>query len=228
MNLLNLLYPSRCPVCENISDVFYHSPICSLCWSGIKRYDGPSCRICARPFSSEYADVCGECMKKIPPFSKVLSYGLYEGVLAEAINTLKFHGIKRLSRPLGSLLLNLDLPEIDGAVAVPLGIKRLRERGFNQALLIARVVSKEIEIPLMMDILLKKKETPPQIGLSARERLSNLKNAFEAKGNIEGMRLLLVDDVMTTGATVTECSKQLIKAGAKEVIVLTLARSSMV
>ena len=180
------------------------------------------------PFSSEYSMICGHCMKKAPPFSMVINYGLYEGVLAEAINLLKFHDLKRLSKPLGRLLLSLpDLPEMDGIAPVPLNIKRLRERGFNQSLLIAKVISKVKGVPLLMDILLKKKETPPQIGLSAKERLLNLKNSFEVKGNIKGLRLFLVDDVMTTGATVTECSKEFTKAGAKEVLVLTLARSSM-
>jgi ComF family protein len=225
--LLNILYPSRCPLCGNEPDVFHHSPICVSCWSKIKRYTGPSCSICAMPFSSEYSMFCGQCLKKEPPFSKVTNYGLYEGVLAEAINQLKFHGLKRLSKPLGRLLLSLDLPKMDGIVPVPLNIKRLRERGFNQSLLIARVISKTMKVPLLMNILLKKKETPPQIGLSAKERLSNLKDAFEANGDIKGFRLLLVDDVMTTGATVTGCSRQLLKAGAKEVVVLTLARSSM-
>lgn len=179
------------------------------------------------PFSSEYSNICGQCLKKAPPFLRVINYGLYEGALAEAINQLKFHGVKRLSKHLGRLLLSLDLPAMDGIVPVPLNIKRLRERGFNQSLLIARVISKKIRVPLLMDILLKKKETPPQIGLSAKERLLNLKKAFEVKGDVNDLRFLLVDDVMTTGATVTECSKMLMKAGAKEVIVLTLARSSM-
>ena len=179
------------------------------------------------PFASEYGEVCGQCLKKPPPFSKVLNYGLYEGVLAEAINHLKFYGIKRLAKPLGRLLLNLEFSGTDGLVPVPLSIKRLRERGFNQSLLIARVVSRKFQVPLLMDSLLKIKETPPQIGLSAKERLLNLRNAFEVRGDVKGRRLLLIDDVMTTGATVTECSKQLIKAGSKEVIVLTLARASM-
>jgi ComF family protein len=179
------------------------------------------------PFSSQYSNVCGQCLKKSPPFSKAIIYGLYEGVLAEAINQLKFNGLKRLSKPLGKLLLSLDLPAMDGVVPIPLDIKRIRERGFNQSLLIARVISKMMKVPLLMDILLKKRATHPQIGLSAKERLSNLKNSFEVKGNIKGLRLLLVDDVMTTGATVTECSKVLMKAGAKEVNVLALARSSM-
>lgn len=225
--VLNIVYPSKCPSCESVSDIFFHSPMCASCWSQIQGYSGPSCRICAMPFSSEYGEVCGQCLKKTPPFSKVMNYGLYEGLLAEAINLLKFHGLKRLAKPLSRLLLQFDLSDIDSIVPVPLSIRRLRERGFNQSLLIARLIAKEIKAPLFMDILLKKKETLPQTGLSAKERLLNLKNAFEVKGNIRGRKLLLVDDVMTTGATVTECSKELMKAGAKEVIVLTLARASM-
>lgn len=215
-------------MCAASSDVFNLSPICSSCWSEIRKYRGPSCRVCALPVVSEHSKVCGQCLKKAPPFSKVIAYGLYEDILAEAINQLKFHGIKRISKRLGRLLLSLDLPETDGIVPVPMTIKRLRERGFNQSLLIARVIAKESKVPLLMDTLLKKKETPPQIGLSAKERLLNLKNAFEVKGNIKGLRLLLVDDVMTTGATVTECSKVLMKAGAEEVIVLTLARAGTI
>ncbi len=116
-------------------------------------------------------------MKKTPPFSKVINYGLYEGVFSDAIKHLKFHGLKRPAHPLGRLLLNFDLPDVDGILSVPLKVKRLRERGFNQPLLIAKVTSKEIKIPLLMYILFKKKETPPQTDLSAKERLSNLKNA---------------------------------------------------
>ncbi len=157
----------------------------------------------------------------------VMNYGPYEGVLAETINCLKFYGIKRLAKPLVRLLCIFDCSEFDGIIPVPLSIKGLIERGFNQSLPIARVISKKFHVPLLMDNLRKIKETPPQIGLSARERLLNLKNAFEVRGNIRGLRLLLVDDVMTTGATVAECSKELMKAKAKEVTVLTLARASM-
>ena len=207
--------------------MFTHSPVCGSCWSGIRRYTGPSCRVCALPFTSEHARVCGQCLKKPPPFSRVITYGLYEGIIREAINQFKFHGLRRLSDPLGNLLLGFDLPAVDGVVPVPLTIRRLRERGFNQSLLIARIIAKKIRVPLLMDVLVKKKETPPQIGLTARERLLNLRNAFAVKGNVKGLRLLLVDDVMTTGATVTECSEQLMKSDAEEVIVLTLARAGI-
>ena len=109
---------------------------------------------------------------------------------------------------------------------VPLSRKGLRERGFNQSLLLAKTVSAGTTIPLVFDGLLKTKETPPQIGLNAKERAANLKGAFRVEGKFTGMRILLIDDVMTTGATANECSKQLLKAGAADVVVLTLARAS--
>jgi ComF family protein len=225
--LTNILYPSRCPLCENSTDSFRYAPICTYCWSQIKRYTGSSCRICALPISSTYSDICGQCLKQTPPFSQVINYGLYEGVLAEAINQFKFHGIRRLSKPLGTILLDLEIPKMDGIIPVPLSRKGLHKRGFNQSLLVARVIAKKTGIPLFMDTLLKKRETLPQVGLSAHDRSVNLKNAFKAAGNIRGMHLLLIDDVMTTGATVTECSRELLKAGAEEVIVLTLARAGI-
>ncbi len=138
----------------------------------------------------------------------------------------KFHGIRRLYKPLGRLLLQLPLPVADAVVPIPLSIKGLRERGFNQSLLLSKVISDNRKIPLLMDRLVKIRETPPQIGLSAKERSKNLKGAFSMKKNVQGMKLLLVDDVMTTGATARECARQLLKAGADEVAVLTLARAS--
>ena len=141
---------------------------------------------------------------------------------------MKFYGIRRLAGPLGKLLLSLEIPECNAMVPVPLTKKGLRERGFNQTLLVSRLLSKELKIPLYIDMLFKRKDTPPQIGLNAKERMKNIKAAFEVNGKINNLKLLLFDDVMTTGATVRECSKTLIKAGAKEVIVITLARSSMV
>ena len=224
---LNILYPSLCPSCGNASDQWTHSPVCSACWSQIKKYTGPSCAICALPMVSEHARICGQCMQKAPPFSRVIAYGLYDGVLAEAIHQFKFHRVRRLSRPLGNLLLDLDMPDADGIIPVPLRKKGLIERGFNQSLLISHIIAKRTGISLFTDSLRKTKDTAPQIGLSARERLMNLKNAFEVQGNVTDLRLLLVDDVITTGATVRECSKMLLKAGAKEVTVLALARAPL-
>jgi len=176
---------------------------------------------------SEYSRLCGECFSRKPYYSAALSFGLYSGALREAISLMKFSGIRRLARPLAQLLDELPLPPMDGVVPVPLTRKALRERGFNQTLLLARRLSRSRTLPLFMDMLMKKKETPPQIGLSAKQRASNLRNAFSAAGSAEGKKLILLDDVMTTGATVRECAKTLVKAGAEEVLVVTLARASM-
>lgn len=226
-SLFSAIYPSACPVCKKTSDAFHHAPVCIKCWSTIKRYNGPACRVCAAPLVSEYSGLCGECLRKSPPFSTVLNYGLYTGALSEAIHLLKFSGLKRIAKPLGRFLFELPIPPLDGIVPVPITGKTLRERGFNQTLLLARNLSKHLGIPVKMDILYKKRETRPQIGLRAKERIINLRNAFEAKMDGNGMSLILLDDVMTTGATIRECSKTLLKAGAKEVVVVTLARSAL-
>jgi ComF family protein len=165
-------------------------------------------------------------MKRPPLFSKASSFGIYEGILAEAINRFKFQGIKRLAGPLGALLPDLDASGIDAVVPVPLSVTGLRNRGFNQSLLLAKAFSDRKKIPLVMDGLLKCRETGPQIGLSAKERAKNLRGAFSSPGRFDGMRVLLVDDVMTTGSTANECAKQLLNAGADDVSVLTLARAS--
>lgn len=179
------------------------------------------------PVASEHARLCSGCFARRPDFSSTFCFGLYAGALREAISLLKFSGIRRLARPLGKLLVELPIPRFDGIVPVPVTKRALKERGFNHTVLLGRGVSKSIDIPLFMDALYKKKETPPQVGLGAKERLSNLKNAFEVFGSVTGKRLLLLDDVMTTGATVRECSRVLMKAGAKDVIVVTLARSTL-
>ncbi len=202
------------------------APFCSECWSGIEKYTGPSCRICATPITSEDATVCAECMKKPPLFSKATSFGLYEDTLASAIHFFKFQRIRRLHRPLSDLLLQFDMSGIDALIPVPLSVRGLRERGFNQSLLLAKSLSDKNKVPLIIDGLLKKTNTPAQIGLSKKERGLNLKGSFTTERNFSGMRLLLVDDVITTGSTANECSKVLLRAGAKEVQVLTLARAN--
>jgi ComF family protein len=209
------------------SNSLLYSPICRNCWSGIKRYEGASCRICSEPFTSDAGDICGRCLMERPPFAGVITYGLYSDTLKEAINLLKFSSVKRLAKPLGMLIAKLDIPQVDMIVPVPLSIKRLRQRGFNQTLLIGRVVSKTLDIPLSSELLYKKKETLPQAVLSASDRARNLKNAFATRSRLKGETVLLVDDVMTTGATARECSKTLLKAGAGKVFVATVARAVM-
>lgn len=164
-----------------------------------------------------------------PSFEYARSYGIYDGALEEAIRLLKYHGVRRLSIPLSELLLELQMPEIDVVIPVPLYKKRLKERGFNQSALIARNISKRINKPLLINSLIKIRDTLPQVGLNVNERRRNVKGAFsvrDARG-IYKKNILLIDDVLTTGSTVRECSKVLKKAGAENIHVITIARSQM-
>jgi len=231
---LDALFPRRCAVCRRAVPANESGAICGMCWAAIARIEGPQCPVCGSPFRSDAAlshsptHRCGACRETPPSFTQAVSAGLYEGVLAEAIRGCKYRNIVKLIPALSPLLRPaLDaLPAADAVVPVPLHPRRLRQRGFNQSLLLARVVAGHNRKPLIMDRLIKDLDTHPQIGLSAKERAANLKGAFSVRGDFRDMSLLLVDDVMTTGATVSECSKQLLEAGAKKIVVLTLARAS--
>ncbi len=224
-SLLNFIFPSTCPVCGSDSDSYRHNPICISCWKKIERYSGPACLTCGIPVISVHATHCESCLQAPPPYSKIIYYGIYDGTLRKAIHLLKFRGIKRLARPIAALLSELPVPGADGIVPVPLHSKKLKEREFNQTALISRHLSRDLGVPLLLDALKKDKETPAQINVTGKERLKNVRNTFSAGKAVKGLGLLLVDDVITTGATVRECAKVLTKAGAKSITVVALARS---
>jgi ComF family protein len=153
---------------------------------------------------------------------------VYENALAEAIHLFKYSKNPNWSKPLGRLLHTRlhDLGVLEVILPVPLHAKRLRQREFNQALLLAREVSLASGIPLQMDNLRRVRWTQPQIELNGDERRKNVRGAFEVlrPDQVKGQSVLLIDDVFTTGATVNECARVLKKAGAKAVNVLTVAR----
>lgn len=225
MAIVGAVYPSRCPVCLRPSDSISHSPVCVDCMSEIAPYDGPACGICCKPLVSEFATICGDCRVKPPMYKKAFSFGFYDGPLKKAIHAVKFGKKRRLGKALGRKMAGMALPEADVIVPVPLDKGGLKERGFNQAYLLALALSEAAGIAVDSGLLMKTKKTLPQIGLNAVERVINIKGAFTASAIVKGKRVILVDDVMTTGATVAECSKVLVKAGAKEVFVYTLARA---
>ncbi|GAB4538538.1 MAG: hypothetical protein Fur0020_07450 [Thermodesulfovibrionia bacterium] len=171
--------------------------------------------------------MCSECITDEPHFEYARSYGIYEGAIEEAIKLLKYHGVKRLSRPLSDLLFSLPLPPVDVIIPVPLHGKRLKERGFNQSAIIGRHISRGIGMPLLINSLIRTRDTLPQVGLNAKDRKRNIKGAFSVqdKKGIYKKRVLLIDDVLTTGSTARECSKVLKMAGAKSVYVMTIAYS---
>ncbi len=167
-----------------------------------------------------------------PPFTSARGAFRFDGPIRELIHRLKYGKKVHLSAPLALLTAKTLAPYVAGSGAelllpVPLHRKRLRDRGFNQSLLLARSLAKSWQLPLSRNNLQRLHWTEPQIHLSMTDRVKNVRGAFSVKdpAEFEGRRILLVDDVYTTGSTVTECAKVLRKAGAEEVHVVTVARA---
>lgn len=191
----------------------------------IRQYKGPICSKCGAPLVSDESIICGECLKEEPVFEYARSFGLYHDPLRKGINLLKYHGKKRLSRPLSEFLIRAGLPEADSVIPVPLYHKRLRKREFNQSALISKYIAEEMKSRLLLDCLVKVRDTLPQVGLRYKARVNNIKGAFKVSNNefIKDRSIILVDDVVTTGATIRECSRTLKKAGAGKIYVVSLA-----
>jgi ComF family protein len=175
---------------------------------------------------------CGECATVSRPFSAARAAVVFDGPVQELIHRLKYGKKTHIFRPLALLTSRHLTPFIaeSGAeliIPVPLHRKRLRERGFNQSVLLAGVLAKSWHLPMSRNNLRRIRWTEPQISLSVADRTKNVRGAFAVKDptQIKGKRILLVDDVYTTGSTVTECAKVLKNAGAKEVYVATVARA---
>ncbi|MCX7792789.1 MAG: ComF family protein [Thermodesulfovibrionales bacterium] len=224
-SIIKGLFPSICPLCDSeSSNKFY--PFCIDCWNGVEPFIGNRCNVCSIPLP-QGSSICGDCIKNRPYFKNSFVYGLFDGVLRQAIAHLKYSGIRKLAKPLSELLLELSLPESDLIVPVPPDSQRLKTRGFNHTSLIAKEISRRLSLPLEINGLIKIKSTPQQIGLKREERLKNLRRAFRALKNFSGKRILLIDDVITTGTTASECARALLKAGAQEVHLLAIARSAV-
>jgi len=173
---------------------------------------------------------CGLCRRDVFGFEQARSFGWYEGVLREIIQQYKYNGLRPLSKPLGACLAKtwerLDAASLDLVLPVPLHRNRERQRGFNQSALLAASAGKILGIRLGGKDCVRVRDTPPQTGLRGAERRKNVKGAFAVPypERIRGLRVLLVDDVITTGATADACARALQHAGAGGVWVLTLAR----
>lgn len=230
----DLFFPRICAGCLTTWLSTEYGFWCEDCLGELPWIRSPLCPCCGRPFfKSELASdhLCGECVLKTPPFAAARSAVQHAGFVRDRINQLKFGGQLHWAPPLAQLLEEAVryLPDIefDYIVPVPLHIRRLRQRGFNQAGLIARMLGKSLQSRVRFDVLIRRQWTEPQTRLSREERLRNVKRAFSvaAPSEVVGRRILLIDDVFTTGTTLVECCKTLKKAGASEVHAVTVTRS---
>jgi ComF family protein len=162
-------------------------------------------------------------------FDQALSTGQFEGPLREAIHQFKYRPCRSLGEPLGAWMADRVrlIRDVDMIMPVPLHLKRLRQRGFNQALLLAHGLSERFHVSLSCNNLVRVRPTRPQVELTGDERIKNVKGAFSLRkpGEVEARHIVIVDDVFTTGATMQECAAVLKKAGAGQVTALTLARA---
>jgi len=230
---------------DPIENSFYRvmaSTLCPSCITDFSPVTPPFCTQCGRKFDNRSVTnhQCGDCIQNKIVCQKIRSTGSYNGALKSVIHGLKYKNKVQLSRPLGRLLFlsfmkYYDIETIDTIIPIPLHISRLKQRGFNQALLLLKEwpdLFAEMHSDRFAQIdfknLVRYRKTISQTGLGKEKRKQNVKNAFAVTDTTEivGKHILLVDDVFTTGSTCQECAKTLIKNGAKNVSVLTLARAN--
>ena len=244
-SLFAVLFPSDCRICGaplvNISRL----PVCQECLTVMRPIAGGVCTVCGERLLSSYAypgdegePRCGLCRRIEPVFARAAAYGSYESGLRELIHLLKYGGVRPAANVLGRMLaeaimaLEAEFPEESVIIVpVPLHRSKLRQRGFNQAELIARAAMKfrprGDRLHLCTGVLERRRETASQIGLTSHQRRENLRGAFAVAQleAVKGREALVVDDVYTTGATVSECVRVLRRAGATKVWVATVART---
>ncbi|MGV6858262.1 MAG: ComF family protein [bacterium] len=225
-NAVDRLVPLHCQLCGARAETGYE--LCDGC-----RVEMPwlveACTCCALPLGGGNTGICGRCLSAAPDFDRLFALFRYENHVRDLILQMKFANKLASARLLGDLLaeaLPYQFSPPDLIIPVPLHATRIRHRGYNQSLEIARVVARHWRVSLEPKRVRRTKATRTQSKLSASERAMNLRGVFEVRGVVEGKKVLLVDDVATTGTTLNELAKSLKKSGAIEVNAAVLARAT--
>ena len=226
-----LCFPPHCAACKAATEPGIH--LCDPCAENVQRIEPPFCQRCSQPFEGAITQqfTCSNCAEREVHFESAVAAYLSRGVIRDFIHAFKYNGEFHLRHPLaGWLAATLDDPRIasqpfDALVPVPLHHVRFREREFNQAAELATLIAKPREIPVL-HALKRTRYTSTQTKLDRSERMENLRGAFRMRhtARVKERHLVLVDDVFTTGSTVEECSRVLLRAGAASVRVITVAR----
>jgi ComF family protein len=219
-----LLFPDRCGACEALCD----GPFCAPCADTLMPV-GAGCPLCGEPADEALLPAlrprrCPRCRASPPPYERARAPYLLGGALADAIHRFKYEGREELARPLSSLFAGCEPPRSDVVVPIPLHASRLRQRGYDQAALLARQAARWWRLPLR-PLLVRVRATPHQVGQDRRRREENVRGAFRAAGIVAGLRVCLLDDVLTTGATAAEAARAVLRGGAIRVEIRTLARA---
>lgn len=221
-SLVDIIFPPNCAGCGATGTRW-----CKTCQTSTIKISQPYCRHCGKP--SNKTSICHDCQKDPPNYTACRSWGMHEGPLREAVHKSKYYRDLGLGEIMAKNLIDVVIGnqwEVDCVASIPLGKKRLKERGYNQAGLLARPLAWELGVDYKPKSFRRIRETQSQVNLNRGERIENVTGAFWADTKIiRGKQVLMVDDVMTTGATVNAASKAAVEAGAAKVYVVTLARA---
>ncbi|MBI1823254.1 MAG: ComF family protein [Nitrospirae bacterium] len=236
-HFLELFFPAECQACKKELGQSRVPLFCEPCWSGIRPLEGPFCPQCGRPFLSSIAlsyspgHRCGDCRATPPYFDQMTIPFSYEGTLAKSIYFYKYRRQVSLIKSLVELVRPhlAPLKKAEVILPVPLHPTRLREREFNQSLLLADALGLILKRPVWGHVLVKVSQTTHQVKLSGRGRRKNLDRSLTVPNpkHVSGKTVLLVDDVFTTGSTMNECAKVLKKVGSQEVYGFAIARTRL-
>ncbi|MCR9139566.1 MAG: ComF family protein [Alphaproteobacteria bacterium] len=227
------VYPPVCAGCGVL--VGEHGGVCGTCWSNLRQIERPCCDVMGTPFSHDMggALVSAEAIADPPPFRRARAAVLYDDVARSIVHRLKYKDRTDLATIMARWMVRAGdelIAESECVVSVPLHRRRFMARRYNQSAELARILARRSALPYLPGALGRRKSTRPQVGLTAKARVENMRGAFSvpqtAQSDIIGRSVLLVDDVYTTGATVKAASHTLLKAGAGSVSVLTFARVS--
>jgi ComF family protein len=229
---LDLFFPPQCLSCEAL--VPTHGTLCLSCWQKMQFIADPICTCCGHPFEYAMGEsvLCGNCMRARPVYARARSVFRYDDMSRALVLKLKYHDQLQLAPVYGVWLAKAGRELIEASdviIPVPLYYWRFVGRRYNQAALLAQALAKKTGQPVLLDAIRRLRATESQSGLTFAQRRDNVKGAFAANEKyisaIKGKSILLIDDVMTTGATLGQCAKTLLDAGAVSVNVLTLART---
>lgn len=220
--ILDWVYPPDCGGCGQKGTRW-----CIDCSQSIIKIEPPICPICGNPNNN--GELCLRCKSSKPFYTSMRSYAVYQGSIREAIHKLKYNHRMGLGEALARMMISsLEMLNwsLDIITSVPLGLVRFEERGYNQATLLAKPIALSQRLPFSPRILVRRRETRSQVGLTVLERQENMAGAFWADSKLaKGKNILIVDDVTTSGATINSCAKALIDAGASSVYGFSLARA---
>ena len=197
--------------------------LCTGCRADLPWLTDAACTSCAHPLPA--AGLCGQCLAEPPHYDRVIAACRYTFPIAGLIQSFKYGGRLPVGTALAALLASRVQPSPDLIVPMPLSAQRLRERGFNQALELARHIGRTLHVPIEASLCVKTRDTPPQTRMPWKERRKNIRAAFVVAGDVAGCHVAVVDDVLTTGATLSELARNLKRAGAATVTGYVIART---